>query len=604
MQVSLINNLEKFQQLRTDWEAIYEADPQAQFFLSWIWFYEWFQIKGKGDSWFVLAAKPDHNSSYAAFFPLRMKTNQEDGDKVCDELYMGGNSMADYTGLICLPEYEEETIHAFATYIQENLEWLEWSNFHFKNILETDQRMLLLAKTLANNDFEIYQYHFQNKQDNTNNYCCPYIPLPEDWEQYLQNYLSANTRQKFRRFLRKIDNSDEFKITHVNADNLEQHLQILLDLWQFRWRNRKGEEATELFLKFINHMLRRCFHHNCLYLPVLWQGDVPLAAIANFIDANKKSFLFYIAGRDDTVNNPPPGIVLHTYSIRYAIQNGFKIYDFLRGDEDYKFSFAPETRLIKHILLKRKNVNSQQINSGLKGISTALQFAVQYHQSNSLKEAEKCYSYVLKVQNNYPDALYGMSLIARQKGNFQEAEKFLNTILQFQPESAKTWFSLGNLYQAQTQFQQAESAYKKAITLQPDSASIYNNLGYTLQQQSKFDQAVSCYQNALNVQPNCLEAYVNLGNLLHTQGKLSSDQQIHCGKLNQKLGFSRKKAGDLSTAVAYYQQAILLLGSTQSTNANYDQCVALQTQGELKEAIACYEKVLESNPHYAPDVKA
>ncbi|MDJ0732528.1 MAG: GNAT family N-acetyltransferase [Nostocaceae cyanobacterium] len=600
MQVTVINDFENLKQIRTDWEAIYESDPQAQFFLSWVWLYGWFHMKSKNDPWFVLAAKPDDNSSYVAFFPLGMRRNQEHG-----ELYMGGNSMADYTGLICLPEYEEQVVHAFATYIQQNLEWLEWSVFRLKNILEADKRMHLFAKIFANNGFEIYQYQVKNKQDNTNNYCCPYISLPEDWEQYLQNYLSANTRQKIRRFLRKIDNSDEFQITHVNADNLEQHIHILLNLWQSRWRTRKGED-TEVFLKFLYAMLHHSFDSNCLYLPVLWHRDVPIAVIANLIDFNKKAFLFYVAGRDHTFNNPPPGIVLHAYSIRYAIQNGFKIYDFLRGDEDYKFSFAPKTRFIKHIFLKRKNVKPATINSDIKSVAQVLQFAVQHHQANRLTEAEKCYCRVLKAQPDHPDALYRMAMLAQHKGHLQEAEKFLSATLQVQPESANAWFSLGNLHQTQGHFQQAESAYEKAIALRPDAAPIYNNLGYTLEQQGKFEEAVTCYQQALNVQPNCLEADVNLGNVLYAQGKLSPDKQAHYGELNHKLGFGCKKAGNFHTAVAYYRQAMLLLSAAQSTNADYNRGVALQEQGKLKEAIACYEKALEFNPHYihlAPGLK-
>ncbi|MDJ0736805.1 MAG: GNAT family N-acetyltransferase [Nostocaceae cyanobacterium] len=592
MQVTLINDFENLKQIRVNWEAIYESDPQAQFFLSWVWLYGWFHIKDKSDPWFVLAAKPDQNSSYVAFFPLGMKTNEKQGDEFSRELYMGGNSMADYTGFICLPEYEEEVIHAFASYIQEKLGWLKWSVFHIKNILETDQRMYLFAKILADNGLETYEYKLANK-DNIDNYCCPYISLPEDWEEYLQNYLSANTRQKLRRFLRKIDNSDEFQITHVNADNLEQHIHILLNLWQSRWKYRKGEETTQMFLKFLYAMLHHCFDNNCLYLPVLWHRDVPLAAIANFIDHNKKTLSFYVAGRDHTFNNPPPGIVLHAYSIRYAIQNGFKIYDFLRGNENYKFSFAYQKRFIKHIFLKRKNVNFQTTNSGLKSVSEALQFAVQYHQSNCLTEAEQCYCQVLKAQPDHPDALYGMAMLTQQKGEFEEAEKFLSAILQVQPSSANAWFSLGNLHQIQGHFQQAEFAYQKAIVLRPDAAPIYNNLGYTLEQQGKLEEAITCYEKALNLQPNCIEADVNLGNALHTQGKLSPDKQTHYGKLNHQLGFGRKKAGDLQTAVAYYQQAMLLLGAAQTTNPDYNLGVALEEQGKLKEAIACYEKALK-----------
>ena len=54
--------------------------------------------------------------------------------------------------------------------------------------------------------------------------------------------------------------------------------------------------------------------------------------LAFLIDERKKTYNFYIGGRDESFKGPPTGLVLHAYAIRHAIANGFTKYDFLRGN--------------------------------------------------------------------------------------------------------------------------------------------------------------------------------------------------------------------------------------------------------------------------------
>jgi protein O-GlcNAc transferase len=219
----------------------------------------------------------------------------------------------------------------------------------------------------------------------------------------------------------------------------------------------------------------------------------------------------------------------------------------------------------------------------MKTITKTLPNPAQQHQANYPKQADN------------PDLLYKLGLQAQQNGQPHEAEKYFTASLQVQP-SVKVWFSLGNLRFAQSQFAAAEVAYRQADSLQPNQVTIHNNLGYTLQQQGLFDEAIACYQKALEIQPNCVEAKVNLGNALHEQNKLSASQQAHYYTLNEQLGTARLEAGDITTAIAYFRQAIIL--QPDSAKAHHNLGAALFRGHHLSEAIARFEKVLELNPNY------
>jgi tetratricopeptide (TPR) repeat protein len=218
----------------------------------------------------------------------------------------------------------------------------------------------------------------------------------------------------------------------------------------------------------------------------------------------------------------------------------------------------------------------------MKTITKTPETTAQQHQAN-----------YLEAKN--PETLYKLALQAQQNNQPQEAENFFHAYLQLQP-SVKGWFCLGNLHFTQSQFAAAEVAYRQALALQPNQVTIHNNLGYTLQQQGHFDEAIACYQKALELQPNCIEAEANLGNALHKQGKLSEWQQAHYCTLNQQLGTAKLEVKDVTTAIAYFQQAIIL--QPDSFQAHYYLGTALSKTDNLEEAIAKFEKVLQLNPNY------
>jgi CelD/BcsL family acetyltransferase involved in cellulose biosynthesis len=50
------------------------------------------------------------------------------------------------------------------------------------------------------------------------------------------------------------------------------------------------------------------------------------------------------------------------HTIRYAIENGFEVYDFGGGDESYKYSFGAQERFAKSISIHRLGLKRQLKN--------------------------------------------------------------------------------------------------------------------------------------------------------------------------------------------------------------------------------------------------
>lgn len=340
MQVSLVTDIEQFDQLKNDWEDVYSVDPHAHIFVSWMWLRSWFEMTPY--RWFVLVVRPDGTSPYVAFFPLMMRGLRIYKFSPIRVLHMGGRPFSYYTGFVCLPEYEEEALAAFARYIQQQL---GWDRFQIEDVL--DPRLELFLDWFNDQKYDVRQFYSMPSL---------YIPLPGTWDSYLQDYLSSKTRKNLRRSIRNIENHSNLCITQAQEDTVESDIEVLLTLWQRRW-------GPKPMARWHRAILHRFFENNALWLRVLWDGPTPVAARAGIIDPQKRTFYAYFICHNAEYAKLSPGKTLVGHSIRYAIENGFQAYDFLVGADDHKLSFGAKQRSTRSSVIRRKGPRSTIANA-------------------------------------------------------------------------------------------------------------------------------------------------------------------------------------------------------------------------------------------------
>jgi tetratricopeptide (TPR) repeat protein len=589
VQIRIIDSLKEFSELQNNWNLVYGEDPDAQLFLSWPWLAQW--LPKLTSPWFILAAKPAGASDYVAFMPFRVRIRERKQGEFRNELNMAGNFQADYTGFICAPAFDTSAIPAFARYLGK----LHWARTHLENIRTTDERLRLFLNGFSGSKFNIKPQERINKPDNINNCICPFTRLPADWDSYLNENLSANTRQKIRRFLRQVESDDSFRITHATADTIERDVNILLQFWSAKWGKRKGNRLLNI-LNTNHDMLTRCFNAGLLFMPVFWKADVPLGALATYVDREKKSLLFYMAGRDETFNMPPPGLILHAYSIQYAIQNGFRTYDFLRGNEPYKYSLATEERRIACVVIGTKNDRNLGDRLDMRTIPAALDRATDLHKSGRLKEAEQAYRQIIRTDPQCAKALYCLGQLKALTGSHGAAKRLFKSLVAVKPDSEKAWLRLGHSLEARRRFSEAAEAYREVIKQQPTLALAHNKLGNALFKLGRFDDAIAAFDKALSLQPGYLEADVSRANILHMLGRLSREELTRGAELNVMLGDRIRKSGGNAFAVHCYRQALKMKDDLVTAHFGLGQ--ALQAQDEIEKAVQSYRRVVGLAPDH------
>ena len=463
MHIDIIDTLPSLAKLEDNWNAVYDADDEAQIFLSWQWLSDWLSyIEGP---WFILAAKAGEGADlpYVAFLPLRLQTTIEKSD-VFGDMRMAGNFGADYTGIVCRPEAENKVIPAFARYIRQ----MNWARLNLDNLRVSERRLRLLLACFPKAGFRSTEVDKVSKIDGIDNSLCPYVTLPKDWNSYLET-LSASTRQKIRRLLKLVDTTGEYRITAATPETFAADLKTLLRFWEIKWRPRKGDR-TDILVSSNDTMLTRSFQSGLVYLPTFWHGDRPVAALATLMDPRKRTFSFYMTGRDETFDGPPPGMILHAFSIRHAIESGYSEYDFLRGNEPYKYSFGCAERKIHYTVVATRTGRNLGGRIDPRCIPDVLRQATELHQKGRAPDAEAGYRRILEVQPKHADALHRLGQLLAAKGDLAAAKRLFRTLTTVRPDAAKAWQCLGQVCEGLGQHEEALRQYLEFMRLQPGLA--------------------------------------------------------------------------------------------------------------------------------------
>jgi CelD/BcsL family acetyltransferase involved in cellulose biosynthesis len=181
---------------------------------------------------------------------------------------------------------------------------------------------------------------------------CPVTTLPEgaDLDAFLAT-LGKKARHEIRRKLRRAQASGEVRL-ELSADPLAD-LPAFIDLHQRRWGAdglfppTPGGEASR---KFVHRLFELLAPDGTIGLSFLTVGERRIAAGIHL--QTDDSVLYYNAGVDPDAYDLSPGVVLIAKYIERALADGKRRFDFLRGDEAYKYEWGAVDEPIQRLLVR------------------------------------------------------------------------------------------------------------------------------------------------------------------------------------------------------------------------------------------------------------
>jgi tetratricopeptide (TPR) repeat protein len=240
-----------------------------------------------------------------------------------------------------------------------------------------------------------------------------------------------------------------------------------------------------------------------LFMPVLWRNDQPLGVLGSFVDWRKKTLLFFVAGRDESCHDLPIGLLLHGHSIRWAIEHGITTYDFLAGNEPYKYSYGVKERLLQCITLTTKSTTNLNDMLDPRCIDAASKKARRSHRERMLEQAGNGYRQVLQVR---PDDLKTLGRYARlltETGDYAKALTMHLSVVGKHPEDVVAWIGMGESYFAMGAYLDACLALERAVGLSSNkSIKAFYYLGRALLGLDRTVDATAAFHAVLELTPS------------------------------------------------------------------------------------------------------
>lgn len=348
VEIEIVKNIERFKELKEDWNNLLEQSNSKSIFLTWEWLYYWWIHFGERKELFIILIKDKTVNKVLAIAPLCIEKIKLFNFVPIKKLkFLGTEKVcSDFLDFIILPGLEDKVFSYILEYFNKNNR--AWDVVEINDI-EEDSISVTSLKNIVNGNYKILE---------TEAHACPYLDLPANYELLLQ-CLSTKMRSNLKYQTKQLEN--KFKISYLvncSQDRIEEKIDTLFLLHNERFRTRNGKSSKSSFsgdkikkfhcdvaLNFLlNGWLRLCFLN--------YNGE----SIASLYTFKYKDRLFYYqSGINYRWSRWSPGTVLLGYSIRDSIKEGLKEFHYLRGNEEYKAKWTKKSKNTNNIIIIKKN---------------------------------------------------------------------------------------------------------------------------------------------------------------------------------------------------------------------------------------------------------
>ncbi|PIR61663.1 MAG: hypothetical protein COY81_00565 [Candidatus Pacebacteria bacterium CG_4_10_14_0_8_um_filter_43_12] len=330
LSVSIHTEATIFAQLKDEWLALLDRSITNYLFQTPQFQAAWWQTLGAGKLQLIVLRTAEGKLVGLAPFFISAAANNK--DELC---FVGCVNVSDYLDLLVDKEHQTEVYQTLAQVLTTQL--TSWKAFYFCSLPAASPTRNWLKQTFL---------AAQEQQQDVS----PFINLPASWEKYLAQ-LDRKQRHEIRRKLHRLAEVDhQFELISLEEEVLEA-LPDFIKLHQASSAKKKDFWDGN-HLRFFSTFIPQAAKAGWLRLHFLKLERKRVAAMLGF--AYNGQFLLYNSGFDPTqFNHLGTGTLLTAHTIQVAIANQNLVYDFLRGDEEYKFRFGATSKPVFDISLTK-----------------------------------------------------------------------------------------------------------------------------------------------------------------------------------------------------------------------------------------------------------
>lgn len=332
MDVVWVSRWDELVGLAQHWDTLARGVP----FRSWSWLGAWWRHYGLNDDvgrqLFTLAVY-DRGNELVGLAPWFVEATARHGNVV---RFLGsGDVCSDYLSILSLPGREDDVAAALVDWLCRNQTGTPWKLLMLGGIDAGDRVTCQFIEQMT------ARGALPCSQPGPN---CWRIELPPTWDDYLAR-LSKSHRKQLRRLERRLlcTGRAVMRVSSTTTE-LDRDLAALADLHERR-RQEQGEAcrfADERFAQFHQEAARQLLACGLLRLAVIDLDGRPVAAEYQVL--SRDVVYAYQSGIDPAALDFEPGKLAMLATLRRAIDEGYRVFDLLRGDEPYKAHWRARPR--------------------------------------------------------------------------------------------------------------------------------------------------------------------------------------------------------------------------------------------------------------------
>lgn len=325
--MSLRIDQEDFCSLSKDWTALLSACDQPTVFQTPVWHKVWWDHFSAEGRLSLLAGRDRDALVGVAPFMYQGSTL----------LFLGDTDLWDYHAVSVAGGREADFFPALFDY----LDGQPWDSMDLRSLPGNSPTFTYFQEMAQRRG-----YATEVSQEDVS----PGVALPATWDQYLGT-LSKKDRHELRRKLRRLESQASYSWYSVDGIALQEG--VLDDFFNLMRGSRQDKavfltDARESFFRRMVGELARMGALKLFFMELAGQR----VATAMCFDYGQIRFL-YNSGYNPEYAHLSVGLLLKGLCLRQAIEEGKTYFDFLRGDERYKYDLGAKDVILYKLVVRR-----------------------------------------------------------------------------------------------------------------------------------------------------------------------------------------------------------------------------------------------------------
>ena len=319
---------EDFDSIWDRWEKILPMSTTNTVFVTPWWHKTWWDNFGEGNDPLILSVSAE--SGLLGVAPL-----MTDGNGTLT--FLGDKDLSDYFDFVVRRDSEDR----FYPTVVERLSALEWTSLDLPSLPSGSPTLQYIPDLAAKKGWDV-----SIEEEETT----PKAELPATWDEFLLG-LRKKDRHELRRKIRRLDRESENRqYAAANGDSLDGSMREFFTLLKAS-REDKNEFLTpdrERFFLDMAHELASRDQFRLYFLEV--DGEKVAACICFDYGGD---FLLYNSGYEPGYSRLSVGLINKALSIQTAIEENRKVFNFLKGNERYKYNLGGRDEAVFHMSVTR-----------------------------------------------------------------------------------------------------------------------------------------------------------------------------------------------------------------------------------------------------------